>query len=556
MVKNILSIFALLIVSFPAYAAQLKHGRYVGWIELEEKKVRLAVVADIFLESPEDLTQFPRVNAAFRINLGGYNTHEYITETFHDLKYDFDHGALTFNEEGNDLLMTTEVGARGGRAKITGDVFVRSSAISGRIELLEESDEPGDDFLATAIPAAPSTPFVPLVEGQYEGVCNGKKAAFQIQTVRGLESDGAKSPGLERHYGISGRLIYKDDKLCGRLKDGLWCSRQHFTGGTYNFYNGLLTFESRQGAEKCTVKSSELSCQLRVFTETVDCRLKKPDATQTARFFSRGFHLNPSEEQMKALPDPEPPKNQGIAQSLKGRFFGYLHNETNNTYLPFRLDVIPFSSTENPHNPNQILVSATASFFLGRDFSGSFLTQHYEPRSFYLRPGFMLSGADTDSILGVTSWKNGFISGTWISKEFGKVGTFQLMKGEAPPLPKSAKAVQSFAGEFKGSVGKTEQWIRFLFPTQPSGLKGNVIPFTGSYQTIVGDTPVRAIEGGAFDPLTGRLGWRIESDDAIGFGSGLIQGDGDALLFWPPQPMVGTAASTFEYRKFQRRQEN
>lgn len=72
--------------------------------------------------------------------------------TFHDLKYDFDHGALTFNEEGNDLLMTTEVGARGGRAKITGDVFVRSSAISGRIELLEESDEPGDDFLATAIP--------------------------------------------------------------------------------------------------------------------------------------------------------------------------------------------------------------------------------------------------------------------------------------------------------------------------------------------------------------------------------------------------------------------
>lgn len=79
MVKNILSIFALLIVSFPAHAAQLKHGRYVGWIELEEKKVRLAVVADIFLESPEDLTQFPRVNAAFRINLGGYNTHEYIT---------------------------------------------------------------------------------------------------------------------------------------------------------------------------------------------------------------------------------------------------------------------------------------------------------------------------------------------------------------------------------------------------------------------------------------------------------------------------------------------
>ncbi len=551
--KRLLSLLALLLLANPAFSAELKHGRYIGWIELEEKKERLAVVADFFIESPEDFTQFPRLNAAFRISLGGYNTHEYVTETFHDLKYDFDNGNLTFDEEANDLLMTTFVSAQGGRAKITGDVYVRSSAVTGKLELLQESDEPGDDFLKSALPTT-QLPFASLLEGQYEGVCNGKAATFQVQTIRGLENESnAKSPGLERHYGIGGRLVFKDDTLCGRLPNGMWCSRQHFKNGSFNVYTGQLAFESKQGSENCTLKGSELSCSLRFFTDTINCQLKKPAASQPAKFYPRGFHLNPSQEQSRTLPDPEPPRNQGLAQALKGRFFGYLHNESNNTYIPLRLDVIPFSSTENPHNPNMMNVSATASFFLGRDFSGPFVTQRFDHRSFYLRPGFMLSGADSDSFLNVISWKSGFISGTWISKAFGKVGTFQLVKGEASPLPARAMAVQSFAGEFTGKLGEINQWIRFLFPSQPNRMKKQIIPFTGSYQSIVGNTPVRQIEGGAFDPFTGRLGWFITNDEAVSFGSGQINEKGEAMLFWPPHPIVGTVTRSFEYLKFQRR---
>ena len=551
--KIFVLLFAL-VYSIPiALSAELKHGRYIGWIELEEKKEKVAVVADFFLESPEDFTKFPRLNAAFRIGLGGYNTHEYITQNFHDLKYDFDNGGLTFDEEGNDLLMTTEIGSQGGRAKISGAVFIRSSAVTGRLELLEESDEPEDSFLAATLPVAKPAPFSSLLEGQYEGNCNGKHAAFQVQTVRGLEARGEKSAGLERNYGIAGRLIYKDDALCGPLPKDTWCTRQHFKNGSFNFYSGLLAFQSKQGAEECLLKGSELSCRLRVFTDTVDCRFKKPFVTQPARFFSRGFHLSPTPEQMKALPDPEPPKNQALTQALKGRFWGYLHNESNNSYIPVRLDVIPFSSTENPHNPNQMLISATASFFLGRDFSGPYITQRFDPRSFYLRPGFALSGTDTDSILSIVNWKSGFIGGSWISKAYGKVGSFQLIKGEAPPLPNSAKAMQSFVGEFKGMISGIEQWIRFLFPSQPNQVNAQIIPFIGSYQTAVGNSPVRAIEGGAYDPFTGRLGWWTMREEAISIGSGLINETGDALLFWPPQPIVGVVSRSLDYQKFNRR---
>jgi hypothetical protein len=551
-VKAFFYLFAFLSFATPALSAELKQSRYIGWIELEDKKEKLAVVADFFLESPEDFTQFPRLNGAFRISLGGYNTHEYLTETFHDLKYDFDFGALTFDEEGNDLLMTTSVSSVGSRSKISGDVFIRSSALQGKLELLEESDEPGDDFKGV-LPTA-TMPFSSLLEGQYEGVCNGKNAAFQIQTVRGLEGGNEKSTGLERHYGIAGRLVYKDGPLCGRLAPGLWCSRQHFRDGAYNIYSGRLTFESKQGAEECDLKDNELTCRLRSFTDTLECKFKKATTPKPAKFFSRGFYLDPTKEQLRALPDPAPPRNQGLSESLKGRFFGYLHNEVNDTYTPLRLDVIPFSSTENPHNPNQMMVSATASFFLGRDFTGPFVTQRFDPRSFYLRPGFVLSGPGSDSSLFVTGWKSGYISGTWISKAFGKVGSFQLTKGAAAPLHARAKAVRSFAGEFQGRLGAAQQWIRFLFPAQPNKSKEQIIPISGSYQNIVGDTPVRELEGGAFDPFTGRLGWRLTRDDAVTFGSGFIDEAGNAQLFWPSQPVVGTITRTFEYQKYQRKE--
>lgn len=531
-------------LSLRAESAELKHGRYTGWIELEEKKERLAVVAEFFLESPEDFTKFPRLNAAFRVSLGGYNTHEYFTETFHDLKFDFDFGNLTFDESGNDLLMTTLVSSKGGSTYITGEVFLRSSAARGSLFLTQESDEPGDDApLAIESPL----PFMPLLEGQYEGLCDGQRATLQIQTVRGLDAT-ARGAGLERHYGIAARLAYKQDPLCGNLPSGQWCSRQFLRNGTFNLYTGRLNFESQQGSESCTLTDGEIHCRFRSMNSTADCFLKKSGPATQAKFYPRKFHLSPSKDQSEALPPQSPPRNQALADALRGRFFGYAHNESDDSYLPLRLDVVPFSSTENPHNPNQMMVSATASVFLG-GFSGPFFTQRFEPRSFYLRPGFALSG--TDSLLLITSWKRGYISGTWISKAYGKLGTFELSKGDIPPLAPSAKLVRSFAGEFSRLNGSSEQWIRFLFPSQPDNLQDLRIPFVGSYQSVVGSAPVRAIESGSFDPFTGRFGWRIKRDEAITYGGGIVAQDGSAHLYWPPEPNFGTVARDLEFQVFQ-----
>ena len=547
---------------------ELKHGRYIGWIKLDDRNERIAAVVEFYLESPEDLTKFPRLNASLRLSLGGYNTHEYLTETFEDLKYDFDNGVLTFDEPKNDLILTTEVLKEGGSTKIVGQVFVRSSSVSGSVELIQESDEPGDDSEMVAhgsssrLATRESSPFIPMLDGQYEGECDGRSAAFQVQTVRGLRTgrqEESEGNGLERYFGVTARLAFKKDVLCGDLAPGQWCTRFSFSGGYYNFYLGKLVFQGARTTEECDLKQGNLTCRIRVFDKTMSCQLKKKGMTvKPATFFPRRFHVVPTENQRQELPAPQPPRNEKLSSALRGKFLGYLHNETNDTYMVIRLNVVPYSSTDNPHNPNQMMISSIGSAHLGGSVAGPYMTQRYEARSFYVRPGFTLSGPNTDSFISITEWKQGYIRGEWHSHAFGRVGTVQLVKGELPTISADASVVQSFSGEFEGTVSpknssRLPRWLRFVFPSQPNDLKEHMIQFSGSYQSIVGNTPVRDIERGAFDPYTGRFGWRISMADSTTFSSGTVNRFGDILMYWPPAPMSGVLTNDYAFEQFMRK---
>lgn len=539
-----------------AFAAELKQGRYIGWVYLNEAKERVAVVTEFLLESPEDLTQFPRLKAIFKLSLGGYNTHEYFTETFEDIQYDFDNGVLTLDAPNNDLMMTAQVSKEGSDTIIKGQVFVRSSALFGSLYLKQESDEPGDD--EESIPEPPEgidRPFVPLLEGQYEGACDGKSAMFQFQTVRGLKTiwqQETETSSIGRYYGIVGRLGFKNSEMCGRLGPKQWCTLFNYGGASYNFYLGGLNLYSDTSAEECTLKQGNLKCRIRRSTTTLTCEMKKKNSViKPATFFLRKFQLRPTLEQKAELPPPEPPKNLALSTALRGTFAGYLHNETNDTYEVVRLNVLPFSSTENPHNPNEMMVTSSASIYLDHTQTKNFITQRYGPRSFYLRPGFILDGPKTDSYINILEWKQGYIRGEWYSHAFGKVGTVQLVKGELPPLPSGAKLVSSFVGEFKGPENASDLWFRLLFPTQPSDLIDHLIRFTGSYQ-LINISAIHNIERGTFDPYTGVFGWINSRDDASTFVSGIVN-DQSLKLFWPPAPhLFGATTNDYDYVTYKR----
>lgn len=560
-----LTLFFSFVTSAWAAPVELKQGRYIGWIKFGHNNQRLAVVSDFFLESPEDLTQFPKLKSIVKLSLGGYNTHEYLAESFENLHYDFDNGNLTFDEPDNDLVISSQVKKVGLRTKIVGDLFVRSSMSSGTLDLTLEDDEPGDDNEDHLNPRENQDgPFVPLLDGQYEGICDGRKAAFQIQTLRRLKTpwqDSDQINGLGKSFGIVGRIGFKDQSLCGDLGPQKWCTLFDYSAGSYNFYTGKLLLQGPHGANVCDLSQGLLQCQIRIQGAFKSCSFQKRDLTiKTAHFYSRKFHVVASAAQKEPLPEPSPPANSLLSSDLKGTFTGYLHNETNDIYQVVRLTVTPYSSTNNPHNPNQMMISSTAAVHFESDTQGPFFSQRYETRSFYLRPGFTLLGPHSDSYIGIQEWKRGYIRGVWYSRAFGRVGTVELVKSDLPPLDRRATVMNSFSGEFEARIGSTEtkeflRWVKFVFPTNPNEMTENIIGFSGAYQSVVGISAVKSIEKGAFDPYTGGLGWKLsKGEEATTFVTGRIGNDKNAYLYWPSVPKVfGAITSDYAPQKYERK---
>lgn len=561
--KWLLSI--LLLVGFvmpfkPLQAAELKQGRYIGYIELAPTKDKIAVVSDFYLESPEDLKLFPALHADFKMTLGGYNTHEYVAEIFENVRYDFENGILTLDDPKNDIVITAEVKDVNGNTNVVGDVFLRSSAVFGKLTLVYETDEPDvDDSLRAFDPSA----YIPVLDGQYEGNCQGERAVLQLQTVRGLKTvwqGEGEASSLSRYYGISGRLGVKDSVMCGNLAKGFWCNQFTYGGGSYNAYLGKLQLKGPSATDDCTVQRDLLKCEIRRTGWNRSCEFKKTGSKiNEAKFSTRSFNLNATSEQLKELPAAEPPKNTELSNAVRGSFAGYLHNETNNSYQYMQLNVLPFSFTENPHNPNQMMISSTATLHLGSNASGPFITQRFEPRSFYIRPGFTLNGPNTDTFLNISEWRKGFIRGVLYSHAFGRVGTVQLIKGVPPLPPAGVEIVRSFVGEYDGPVGSDGvssklRWFRFLFPTQPNDLTDQLIRFSGSYNPVISIEPNHNIERGTFDPFTGAFGWIIEKNGAATFSNGSMDKNNNVRMYWPPAPGVfGTYMSDYEAETFKRK---
>lgn len=550
---------------FASPITELKHGRYAGWIEVSGREERLSAVAEFFLEAPDDLAHFPRLNATIRMNLGGIHSHEYISFNFKDLKYDFDLGNLTFDEHGKDLRLKTKVTIVSGRRAVIGDVYIRSLALNGKVVLLEETDEPIDGG-GPHDPSIPQSklPFSPALDGQYDGICDKRLATLQIQTVRGLANGKhARSYGLEGVYGISARLAFRGGPLCGSLPEGAWCTRYHFNDGAFNVYNGHLSLRGDAASEACQIQNGELTCRFRTFGKPMHCKLeRRPDLgiplagqdESDERFFARQSRLRPSREQLAPLSNPKPPMHEALSQELGGEFWGHIHNETNDTYLPIKLDVVPYVASDNPHNLNQMMIAATATLSSGAN-EGSHKTHTFESRSFYLHPGFVLGSKSMDGFLAVSHWTAGFVRGVWHSHAYGRVGTVELVKGKNFPELRGNRTILSpIVGAFSGRslIDAIEQWLQFVSPTSASHEEDHLVRFHGSFQSAVGNSPVRAVEAGALDPYTRHVGYALKRNDAMTFASGLLERTGDLKIFWAPTPQVGSITTDYVLTTYER----
>ncbi len=516
--------------------AELKLGRYVGYVKLDDASERVALTVDTYIDQPDDRTQFPKLNAIFRLQLGGYGGSEYVTEIFEDIRYDFSNGQLSLDEPNNDLVIAAEVRA-GGSTTVTGQVWVRSASVSGTIFLKHLSDEPDDDD-DDGDPGA-DVPFMASLSGQYEGLCGAKRWAMQISTGKGLAVSGAADRGLHG-YGVVARLAEGDSSIC----DGEWCVVRNFSGGSYNYFSGKLILDEPTGTSECALAAGRLTCRIRFLDETVSCDLRKTDvSTRPFVVSGRNYNVRTTPEQRLELPAPLPPRSTALVNALRGTFSGWLHNETLDRYQPFRLNVMSTVSSDNPHNENEVVITATGVQHFGRDTHAEGWPQQFDRRSFYLSTGFNLESPNSDGFLQVEEWRQGFIRGVWYSHAFGRVGTIQLVKGPLPPLDPTAKVLAPITGTYQGPAVGSSSDVRWgfdtLLPTQPVGREESTLAFEGAMH-LSGGLGVRVkIAQGSYDSYTGTLAWLTEERDRPRMVTGVVDADGRLMLLWPGAPIWG-----------------
>jgi hypothetical protein len=526
-------------------AGQLQQGRYVGYVKMDGRDEKLALQADFFQESPEDFTQFPIMKTIFKLSLGGFHTTEYTTFNFENLHYNFETGDISFDEPTNDLVLTGQIHSMDDRVHIQGKAWSRTSATSGVFSLTLVTDEPGGN---DEIPDENSNSlFAPLLDGQYQGQCGDKKAVFQIQTVKSLRQRDPSDGKEILDYEIVGRVGFERAPETGITIP--WETMGSFAGGSYNPYRGKLVFTGPStSAIDCARNKGALSCSYRIQSGRVNCDFQRESlGVHSSDVFPRQYKVVTTAEQLQTLPEPGMIADADLAALLQGDFNGYLHHEASDLYQKVELHVDSRVSTENPHNPNKVFISTTSMMLYGAQENDLFISQRYEPRSFYIRPGFSLSAPGSDSFIQIEQWKKGYIRGVWYSKEFGRVGVVEFIKGSKASLNSNKAAIMPYwRGEFKtiSAIGETEinRWFNVDLPSLAAEKPSSVVPFNGAYQAIEGMTPIEHMEKGTFDPYTGAVGWLFKQDEAVSVVSGRLVNDGSLMMFWPPFPNIFQAA--------------
>lgn len=525
---------------------EIKTGKWVGYLKPEGTTEAIALTMDSFLLKPDSVKESERRVLVFKLSLGGYQSTEYETQTFENLDYDFDLGSLTLDDPHNEMVISAVVYSN--PVQMEGTVYLRSAAMRGTLKLDFVTDEPEDEP-DDGKPARPM--LVPKLAGQYEGVCAGKKAVLQLETAKGLSSDSTTPTTGLHHYLITG-VVGVENGLCPRVNPPSrpnWCVDHAFSSGSHDFYQGKLSLSGTLETEECTREGDEFSCRMRLLPKEdgplveETCRFRKTQSSTTElTVYPRRFHVSATAEQKLPLPTEDPPASKALVDAAKGSFYGYLHHETMDRYEPLRLDISATTSSVHPHIPSNVFASVSAVLGFGRQLtSAEYWAQQFNRRSLYLVPGYTLMSDESDTFLQVTEWKQGFISGIWFSRSFGRVGSFEVVKSaKLPDLSPSAKMVGGIAGRFLGPLGNEDKDymdLRVVVPKQPRFAEKSYLIFQGNYQLVAGGVPwpIKKIARGSYDIYTGAVGWNAEA--ASGGEMTLVTGYSDGPIglkvFWP-----------------------
>ncbi len=545
--RDFSSCLMLLMILIGAHARadiQFQNGTYFGSVQLEEIRPVIPMRLDAFSVQPSQ-GAFPHLETILKVNLGGFEGPEYTTYHFKTVAYDFSQGVMTLDDPALDVTAVLQVSSNDSFVILDGSLTYRPTLKRGHLHLEMSTD-------GTPISLPTASPIMPLLAGEYSGLCDGQSAALQIETGRETSLDRMSRGDLDK-YTVSGRIGNRS--LC--VGTDQICASRFFSKGIYQLFSGQLQLSGAQGNLNCQADGGTLQCTQSVLGHIQNCNFAKPDASpiHEAASFPARYHLPVTADQSTVLPTSSPPDNAALIEALSGDYYGILHHERSDAYQLVVFKVAASNSNSFAGNPNDVNISSTLGLVLGNSWSSPAIqAQVFERRSFNWVPFFTLSSDQTDGAFVVTGWKKGFISGDWISKGFGRVGTIELIKGQTPVLPATLAILPVPGGNYIGptsgaTVRNNRNLTLSLFALESSGMR-NTAQLTGESYSAVGPVVSIAYDSGAYDFYSGNLSLLrlVEPNQVLTTGS--LDAHGGLSLVWPSSPVPGVIMSGYGLRPF------
>lgn len=490
-------VYSLFVFGIAAQAAPVtsSFGRFSGILRHDSIKKDQFAKIDFIPSREEGNTLY--LKAILTLHFGDFASGEYVGIHFDDVRFDSNISTRSLVFEQPDQPVTLVV------RKFTGTEFVgdfRSNygGASGQI-ILSSKEMPALKY-----------PVIEPVWGEYRGVCNSRFTKKPVETILQMftyRSIGVSKQGGNpfRAYTVTGTIGENSDESCARYQ-GKECVWGQITQGSFNFFKNGLTVFTSHGNMVCSQGNGGIDCNGCSTLKRTSAEMTRPRALQPVQFPPGWVESN------------EPAT--GDVTTLQGEYTGFLHHEYLDVYQNAAFNLLTYQAPAKPGERSSLRMSAIATLYFGDLNGAESLSYHYEERG-YPNPlttpqiVFSQADADVDSILQVTKFVAGEVSGVWFSRHFGRVGTFHFRKDGKVALPANAKVMQELSGDFSG-----DKWDLYTTIGLAHAEPGNQNPFSplefGGWAIMKnGLTPKYDSLGGSYDFYTGRMFMDFEDGNAF-----------------------------------------
>lgn len=404
----------------PPSSGSILAGRYQGYLRPKNRNEKVFVTLDLIQEKVKSQRQ--RLKAIVRLDLGQFDGPEFHSIYYPSVEYEPSKKRLVFYHEGQEIELA--------KVHLRKKVVLKGSMKSG-------ADDIGDFILVYVGKRAKFGELVSRIyvnqkpvqalSGVYQALCHGTQSLLELKAARWPSE---RTSNTDIAYWRSFKLLARvRQSLENSSADSSWNSAQ------YDPFAGILALNGAETFQTCKHEQDYFTCG--------GCRyslnsgqFKELSTKRKIRSHRLAFE--------KANKLPEHPDYPG---KLAGEFYGYLFNEVRGLYQPVSLKISATMTKEPGMKKATPEVTGVVALYLGGPQSNEYVVYEFDPAFYSSSAPYFIFDGPAPILIQVSQWNEDKIKGLWYSKEHGRIGSVEFLRGSFPPLS-SSRLVSKLSGSY------------------------------------------------------------------------------------------------------------